>query len=252
MLKNRKKKEEESQKKEETKNKSISCFFSLPNSQENGKRKRDIEEKLAKFEVKRPKITEEIPTKETKCSKKEENKKKKLTPLEQQVKELKDKHSDILLMVECGYRFRFFGQDAEKAAKILDISAHEDSVGSGNLGLTASVPTHNGPTNYVRKLVLNGEKVGIVSQTESAAQKKANSQSCSGTFARDLTQVYTASTFLEDLYDEKNRIFTIMAISKDSCLAFTPISGVLTLTKSNVKDALTCIEPFEIVSPEKR
>ena len=29
---------------------------------------------------------------------------KKLTPLEQQVKDLKSKHPDTLLMVECGYR----------------------------------------------------------------------------------------------------------------------------------------------------
>jgi DNA mismatch repair protein MSH3 len=76
-------------------------------------------------------------------------------------------------MVECGYRYRFFGYDAEKAAKILDISAHPDSVGSGILGLTASVPTFNGHGNYVRKLVLQGQKVGVVVQTESSAKKKA-------------------------------------------------------------------------------
>ena len=92
-----------------------------------------------------------------------------------------------------GYRYRFFGQDAEKAAKILDIIAHPDSVGSGLLGLTASVPTFQGPKNYVRKLVLHGEKVGIVSQTETSAEKKVNSSSnsSSGPFSRDLTEVYT-------------------------------------------------------------
>ena len=92
-----------------------------------------------------------------------------------------------------GYRYRFLGQDAEKAAKILDIIAHPDSVGSGLLGLTASVPTFNGPRNYVRKMVLHGEKVGIVSQTESSAEKKVNSSSnsSSGPFSRDLTEVYT-------------------------------------------------------------
>jgi len=51
-------------------------------------------------------------------------------------------------------------RDYIKALK--DIIAHPDSVGSGLLGLTASVPTFNGNTNYVRKLVLTGEKVGIV------------------------------------------------------------------------------------------
>ena len=99
----------------------------------------------------------------------------------------------FLCILFAGYRYRFFGQDAEKAAKILDIMAHPDSVGSGLLGLTASVPTFNGPRNYVRKLVLHGEKVGIVSQTESSAEKKVNSSSnsSSGPFSRDLTEVYT-------------------------------------------------------------
>ena len=82
------------------------------------------------------------------------------------------------------YRYRFFGEDAEKAAKVLDIIAHPDSVGSGLLGLTASVPTFNGHTNYVRKLVLTGEKVGIVAQTESSAEKKVSQTSSSGPFAR--------------------------------------------------------------------
>ena len=71
-----------------------------------------------------------------------------------------------------------------KAAKVLDIIAHPDSVGSGLLGLTASVPTFNGYSNYVRKLVLTGEKVGIVAQTESSAEKKVSQTSSTGPFSR--------------------------------------------------------------------
>ena len=36
----------------------------------------------------------------------------KYTPLEQQVLALKKSRPDALLMVECGYRLRFFGEDA--------------------------------------------------------------------------------------------------------------------------------------------
>lgn len=35
------------------------------------------------------------------------------TPLEQQVIQLKQQHQDALLAVECGYKYRFFGEDAE-------------------------------------------------------------------------------------------------------------------------------------------
>lgn len=42
----------------------------------------------------------------------------KLTPMEQQVVDLKEKHPGVLLLVECGYRYRFFGDDALAAAKV--------------------------------------------------------------------------------------------------------------------------------------
>lgn len=35
------------------------------------------------------------------------------TPLEQQFIQLKQQHEDALLAVECGYKYRFFGEDAE-------------------------------------------------------------------------------------------------------------------------------------------
>lgn len=39
------------------------------------------------------------------------------TPLEQQVIQLKQQHKDALLAVECGYKYRFFGEDAEVRAE---------------------------------------------------------------------------------------------------------------------------------------
>lgn len=45
----------------------------------------------------------------------------KLTPMEKQVIEIKRKHMDTLLVIEVGYKFRFFGEDARIAAKELGI-----------------------------------------------------------------------------------------------------------------------------------
>lgn len=42
----------------------------------------------------------------------------KLTPMEQQVSDLKAQYPGVLLLVECGYRYRFFGEDALAAAKV--------------------------------------------------------------------------------------------------------------------------------------
>jgi DNA mismatch repair protein MSH3 len=45
----------------------------------------------------------------------------KLTPLEKQVIDIKRKHMDTVLVIEVGYKFRFFGEDARIAAKELSI-----------------------------------------------------------------------------------------------------------------------------------
>ena len=41
-----------------------------------------------------------------------------LTPLEKQFVDIKAKHSDALLFVECGYKYRFFGDDAQVRTSI--------------------------------------------------------------------------------------------------------------------------------------
>lgn len=45
----------------------------------------------------------------------------KLTPMERQVIDIKRDHTDTILIVEVGYKFRFFGEDARVAAKELSI-----------------------------------------------------------------------------------------------------------------------------------
>ena len=45
----------------------------------------------------------------------------KLTPMENQILDIKRKHMDTILIVEVGYKFRFYGEDARIAAKELGI-----------------------------------------------------------------------------------------------------------------------------------
>ncbi|KAL6960131.1 Mismatch repair protein msh3 [Sarracenia purpurea var. burkii] len=111
----------------------------------------------------------------------------KYTPLEQQVVDLKAKYPDVLLMVEVGYRYRFFGEDAENAARVLGIYAHVD-----HNFLTASVPTFR-LNVHVRRLVSAGYKVGVVKQSETAAIK-AHGSNRLGPFCRGLSALYTKAT----------------------------------------------------------
>ncbi|GAM43368.1 hypothetical protein TCE0_047f18119 [Talaromyces pinophilus] len=128
----------------------------------------------------------------------------KLTPMEKQVIDIKRKHMDTLLVVEVGYKFRFFGEDARTAAKELSIvcipgkmrfdehpsEAHLDRFAS------ASIPVHRLHV-HVKRLVTAGHKVGVVRQLETAALKAAGDNR-NAPFVRKLTNVYTKGTYIDD------------------------------------------------------
>ncbi|EPE28138.1 DNA repair protein MutS, III [Glarea lozoyensis ATCC 20868] len=129
----------------------------------------------------------------------------KLTPMEIQFLDIKRKHMDTLLIVEVGYKFKFFGEDARNAAKELSIvcipgkfrfdehpsEAHLDRFAS------ASIPTHRLPV-HAKRLVSAGYKVGVVRQIETAALKKAGDNR-NTPFVRKLTNVWTKGTYIEDI-----------------------------------------------------
>ncbi|CAG8950456.1 hypothetical protein HYFRA_00006952 [Hymenoscyphus fraxineus] len=129
----------------------------------------------------------------------------KLTPLELQVLDIKRKHMDTLLIVEVGYKFKFFGEDARTAAKELSIvcipgkfrydehpsEAHLDRFAS------ASIPTHRLPV-HAKRLVAAGHKIGVVRQIETAALKKAGDNR-NAPFVRKLTNVWTKGTYIDDV-----------------------------------------------------
>lgn len=192
--------------------------------------------------------TIEVADQNNDANSKEDEKVKKLTPLEEQVVDLGKKHPGLLLMVECGYRYRFFGPDATAASAALDISAHADSTGSGRLGLTASVPTFNGPSSYVSKLVSAGHKVGLVTQTESAASKKVKStKSPAGPFQRAVTGVFTAATLIDHVSSQDSSQ-TIVALASKAVASITPLNGrIMYDTLDNVQQRLAAVEPTDII-----
>lgn len=111
------------------------------------------------------------------------------TPLEQQVLDLKQRYPDVLLAIECGYKYRFFGEDAEIAAKILSISCYSD-----HNFMTCCIPIHR-LFVHVRRLVVHGHKVGVVKQTETSAIK-ASGANRNALFTRELSALYTRSTLV--------------------------------------------------------
>ena len=114
----------------------------------------------------------------------------KMTPLEEQVRRHKADHPGVLLLIEVGYKFHFYGEDAAVASRVLNIFAYQ----SRNY-LTASVPVARLHV-YVRRLVEAGHKVGVIRQTETAALKAGGETDGgkSGLFERKLVGLYTRST----------------------------------------------------------
>ncbi|KAI1178776.1 muts domain V-domain-containing protein [Nemania sp. FL0916] len=129
----------------------------------------------------------------------------KLTPMEIQFLDIKRKHMDAILIVEVGYKFKFFGEDARVAAKELSIvcipgkfrydehpsEAHLDRFAS------ASIPVHRLPV-HAKRLVAAGHKVGVVRQIETAALKKVGDNR-NAPFTRKLTNVYTKGTYVDEV-----------------------------------------------------
>ncbi|KAI1118963.1 muts domain V-domain-containing protein [Nemania sp. NC0429] len=129
----------------------------------------------------------------------------KLTPMEIQFLDIKRKHMDAVLIVEVGYKFKFFGEDARVAAKELSIvcipgkfrydehpsEAHLDRFAS------ASIPVHRLPV-HAKRLVAAGHKVGVVRQIETAALKKAGDNR-NAPFTRKLTNIYTKGTYIDEV-----------------------------------------------------
>ncbi|KAJ6496538.1 DNA mismatch repair protein MSH3 [Mycena vitilis] len=114
------------------------------------------------------------------------------TPLEKQVLRLKKENPSALLMVEIGYKYKFFGEDAKVAAKELGMVCFTDR----NF-FVASIPTHRKDI-HLKKLLSQGYKVGIVEQVETAALKKAGDNR-NAPFERKLVHLFTAATYVDDL-----------------------------------------------------
>ncbi|KAJ1923239.1 Mismatch repair protein msh3 [Tieghemiomyces parasiticus] len=114
------------------------------------------------------------------------------TPLEEQYETLKAQNPTTLLALEVGYKYRFFGPDAEAAAEVLSIQCSP-----GHNLSTASVPGHRIHV-HIRRLVDAGYRVGLVRQTETAALKAVSGRR-RAPFGRALSEVYTRGTLIESL-----------------------------------------------------
>jgi len=123
-----------------------------------------------------------------------------LTPLMQQYKNIKEQYPDKILFFRMGDFFEMFGDDAVKAAPILNIALTSRGHQNGEKIPLAGVP-HHSADKYLAKLMAAGEKVVIVEQTEDPRQAK-------GIVKREVVEILTPGTAtVEGVIEETGQLY---------------------------------------------
>src|ERR1700712_5205490 len=111
------------------------------------------------------------------------------TPMMQQYLGLKADHPDTLLFYRMGDFYELFHADAEKAARLLDITLTQRGQSAGQPVLMCGVPFHAVDT-YLARLIKLGESVAICEQVGEVGATK-------GPVERKVVRVVTPGTLTE-------------------------------------------------------
>src|SRR4051812_22779089 len=118
------------------------------------------------------------------------------TPMMQQFLQIKAQHPDTLLFYRMGDFYELFYADAEKAARLLDITLTRRGNSAGEPVVMAGVPFHS-VEGYLARLIKQGESVAICEQVGDVATSK-------GPVERKVVRVVTPGTLTDtELLNDK-------------------------------------------------
>src|SRR4051812_46754097 len=118
------------------------------------------------------------------------------TPMMQQYLGIKAQHPDMLVFYRMGDFYELFFADAEKAARLLDITLTARGASGGEPIKMAGVPYH-AVEQYLAKLVRLGESIAICEQIGDPGTSK-------GPVERKVTRIVTPGTLTDSaLLDDK-------------------------------------------------
>lgn len=173
----------------------------------------------------------------------------KVTPLMKQYNAIKAKYPDALLLFRVGDFYETFGEDAVKAARILNIVLTNRNNG-GERSELAGFPHHSLNT-YLPKLVKAGERVAICDQLEDPKQTKK-------IVRRGVTELVTPGVSLNDevLQSKTNNFLCAVHFGKKGYgVGFLDVSTGEFLTAQGseeyVDKLLQNFNPSEVLIPKK-
>ncbi|WP_197068377.1 DNA mismatch repair protein MutS [Capnocytophaga cynodegmi] len=167
-----------------------------------------------------------------------------------QYNQIKAKYPDALLLFRVGDFYETFGEDAVKAAQVLDIVLANRNNGSERTEL-AGFP-HHSINNYLPKLVKAGYRVAICDQLEDPKTVK-------GIVKRGVTELVTPGVALNDdiLHSKSNNFLASVWFAKNiNGVSFLDISTgeflVAQGDKANIDKLLQNFKPSEVLVAKKQ
>ncbi|MCP4474751.1 MAG: DNA mismatch repair protein MutS [Gammaproteobacteria bacterium] len=172
------------------------------------------------------------------------------TPMMQQYLSIKAQYKNTLLLYRMGDFYEFFFEDAERAAKLLDITLTARGKSAGEPIPMAGIPYHAAEP-YLAKLVKLGESVAICEQIGDPAQSKRPVN-------REVVRILTPGTLSDEaLLDERhdNLLMAIQQQKNRFGLAMLEIaSGRFLVSEVDGEEALQSeierLQPAEILISE--
>ncbi len=171
----------------------------------------------------------------------------KVTPVRRQYLQIKAQHPDAILFFRLGDFYEAFDEDAEIAARELDLVLTSRPVAKNQRVPMAGVP-HHAVEGYIARLIEKGYRVAIAEQI--------GETTAAGLVAREVTRVVTPGTVVEPtLLDEKrpNYLAAVVVDEERAGLAYTDITTgeffTAQLDVGEVERELARIQPRECILP---
>jgi DNA mismatch repair protein MutS len=171
------------------------------------------------------------------------------TPMMQQYLRIKAQHPDMLLLYRMGDFYELFYDDAERAARLLDITLTTRGASAGAPIKMAGVPFHS-VEQYLARLVKLGESVAICEQIGDPNTSK-------GPVERQVTRIVTPGTLTDAaLLDEKreNHLAALNPTRDRLGIAWLSLASgrfsVEEVAASQLSAELQRLEPAEILVPD--
>jgi len=161
------------------------------------------------------------------------------TPMMQQYLRIKAEHGDKLLFYRMGDFYELFFDDAERAAKLLDITLTRRGASAGEPIKMAGVPFHS-VEQYLARLVKLGESVAICEQIGDPAASK-------GPVERRVTRIITPGTLTDAALLDERRENLLLALYPRRDLA-----GVAWLSLAGGRFRVAEVHPSQLAAEMER